>query len=334
MKKNEVHSNIKYQGRFDFSDPTAPKFSWSSTTISTIFSGTGVSAILESYGISYFTVLIDGKIVKKSLFVSDRGEYILASNLENRKHEISLIKRTEFNISTVKFWGFKFENGESIAKLEEKNRKIEIIGDSISCGFGIEGNEFQEYDPKYDNANLSYGTLTAKELNADHRIIACSGYGVIRNYGGEMVDTMPKRCSYIINGKEEKWNFNNWIPQVVVINLGTNDFSENYNPDREAFVKTYIEFINFIHKNYPDSKIICSIGPIVEGEILEMNRSYIKNDVVDFFRKNNNNYVHFFEFEHQNEKDGFGISFHPSIETHKNMASLLAKEIRNIMSWD
>jgi len=71
---------------------------------------------------------------------------------------------------------------------------------------------------------------------------------------------MPSKYDYVAEENELKWNYKAWAPQVVVINLGTNDFCGGFIPDRDDFVRTYINFINKIQGNYPEAKIICTIG--------------------------------------------------------------------------
>lgn len=326
---------VKYFGRFDFSEGQGPKFGWSASIISARFYGKSVSAKIKSFGRNFFVVIVDNEVVIESLELEEDAEgiYILAKGLKEREHEVKLIKRTEFNIGWAQFLGFNFGDGNIIPpKDDSKKLKIEIVGDSISCGFGIEGaNETIEYDPKYDNSYYSYGTLAAKELNAEHMIIACSGFGLTKNYGGETVYTMPSKYPLVIPNSTEKWDFNKWIPEVVAINLGTNDFSENCLPGREAFVDLYKKLVYTIHKNYPKAKIICSIGPVIENEALEITREYVKNGVVQSIKNEHNDWIYFLEYDHHLESYGRGISGHPSIKTHKIMGKCLANKIREIL---
>jgi len=70
-----------------------------------------------------------------------------------------------------------------------------------------------------------------------------------------MTTPMPAKYCYIASENEVRWDFKVWNPQVVVINLGTNDFSEDFIPDRNEFVNAYINFIRRIQGNYIDAKI-------------------------------------------------------------------------------
>lgn len=331
--KNNDNPGVRYIGRFDFSELQGPKFAWSSSIIYARFYGTSVSAKLKSFGDNYFLIVIDGEVVINSLQLSEGEEktFILASGLLESEHEVSIVKRTEFYLGTAQFLGFDFEGGKILSPSEPSKIRIEFIGDSISCGFGNEG-EHQgiEYSPKYDNSYLNYASIAARYLKAEHIIIGRSGYGLIRNYEGDKLSTLPQIYSRILPDEDVQWQFESFIPQVVVINLGTNDFSFGFIPSKQEFILAYINLVNRVHENYPKAKIICAIGPLLEGEALELTRNYIKNDVVDCLRKDKKDFIYFLEFEHHLEINGYGISFHPSLKTHELMGKYLADFIRKI----
>lgn len=340
-----MHSNgcvidkVRFIGRFDFSDPQGPRFAWSASTIIARFYGTGISVRLSSPSSNYFTVLLDGAVVIPRLHVTGENIYTLASNLPLGNHDIELVKRTEFNIGMVQYLGFEVENGELLehpnlnTSAYNPGRRIEIIGDSISCGFGNEGDPATEYEPIYDNAYLAFGPLCARMLKAEFMVISCSGYGIMREYTGNTDNIMPNVYDLVLPDFQTKWDFSGWIPQIVVINLGTNDFSFGFIPDREAFVQSYIRFIRRVRANYPDAHIICSIGPVIKDEVLEKTREYLIHGVIDYFKSNGEKQIHFLEFETQKEENGYGITYHPSVRTHEIMASKLAEKIRSIINW-
>ncbi|ERI94436.1 GDSL-like protein [Clostridiales bacterium oral taxon 876 str. F0540] len=338
--KTANEPGIRYIGRFDFTDIEGPKFAWSASTVTARFFGTRVSAKLKSFGDNYFLVLIDRKIVINSLKLGEGEEKVfeLASNLKEEEHEVSIVKRTEFYLGTAQFLGFNFGEGKLLSPSPRLERKIEIIGDSITCGFGNEAeNENIEYSPKYDNSYLAYGTIAARKLNAEPMIIGRSGFGLIRDYEGNKDNILPNVYSRVLPDKNSEWEFHKFIPQVVVINLGTNDFSGSIPSgpiaDREEFTSAYINLINRIRENYKESKVICTIGPVMDGEALEVIRDYVKNDVVEALRKENNNWIYYFEYENQLKSNGYGITCHPSLKTHELMANQLTDFINDILGW-
>jgi lysophospholipase L1-like esterase len=332
--KNSSSPGVRYIGRFDFSEVQGPKFAWSASTIYAKFYGSSISAKLKSFGDNYFLIIIDGKVIINSLQLNKGEEktFVIATQLIEDEHEVCIVKRTEFYLGTAQFLGFDFEGGKILTPSESSKIRIEIIGDSVSCGFGNEG-EHQNivYNPKYDNSYLSYASIAARYLKAEHIIIGRSGYGLIRNFDGDTINILPNIYSRILPDKEVQWQFEDVAPQVVVINLGTNDFSFGFIPDKQEFILAYINIVNRIHENYPKAKIICAIGPIMEGEALGLIRTYIKNDIVDYLRKVKKDFIYFLEFEHQLESNGYGINFHPSLKTHELMGKYLADFISGIL---
>lgn len=326
---------MEYIGRFDFSESDGPVFGWSCSTIVAKFIGTKVLAKFQSFGPNYFTVVLDNKVIMNSLDVSKGGVFALATNLSKGVHEIKIIKRNEFNIGYVKFLGFDFDDGTLLPPSKHLERRIEIIGDSITCGFGNEGkDESVEYIPSMDNGYLSYGAMLGRNLDAETIIIGCSGFGVMQSYDGDTSQTVPSRYSMVVPKKDIKWDFTSWIPQVVVINLGTNDFRFGSIPNIDKFNEAYINFIKRIHSNYRKAKVICTVGPLMEGEALRVIKKCINNKILRYFYARNQDFVSFLEFEMQNkERDGCGVSGHPSIKTHEIMAKKLENAIREIMVW-
>ena len=334
--KYSSQPGVRYIGRFDFSEAAGPKFAWSASTIYAKFYGTSVSAKIRSFGDNYFLIIIDGKVVINSLKL-DQGEekvFLLSSDLIEGEHEVNIVVRTEFYLGTSQFLGFNFAKGKILPPAEPLKRRIEIIGDSVSCGFGNEAaHKDIEYSPKYDNSYLAYGSIAARSLNAEHIIIGRSGFGLIRSYDGDKSNILPPIYSRILPDNHALWDASKFIPQVVVINLGTNDFSYGFIPNREEFTLAYINLVNKIHKNYPEAKVICCVGPIVDGNALEVTKDYIKNGVVDYIGKDGNKWIYFLEFDHQVENDGYGINGHPSLKTHELMGKFLTSFVKKTLEW-
>jgi lysophospholipase L1-like esterase len=321
---------VNFTGRFDFSDPGGPKCSWSACSIRARFFSTEASVRLKSFGTNYLLVMLDGRIINPSLHLTDEDEYELASDLCEAEHEITLVKRTEFYLGTVQFLGFNFGQGRILEPPPASARRIEFIGDSITCAFGVEGSADMEYDPKYDNAWLSYGAVAARALSADCFLSGRSGYGIMRDYEGNRSNTLSSVYDKVLPDSALEWDFRRWIPHVTVINLGTNDFSPGI-PDRDEFVTAYLDLVGKVRRHYPDTHIICANGPALGGKELDAARDYLENGVVGKLADKGG--ISYLEFPCQAAEDGYGISMHPSAKTHEKMAKVLADEIRRITGW-
>ena len=327
LSRNE----IKYSGRFDFSNEEKIEFGWAKTSLSINFIGNKVYADMESDGEDYFLVVLDGEIYNNCFQVRERKLYKLVEDIEYGEHTLELVKRTEAFVGTASFYGFEIFNGEILNPPKEKPLKIEIFGDSISCGYGNESeNEFAEYNSIDANSYLSYGAIASRELNAELNLTSWSGLGLVRNYDDSPMP-LPERIEWITNkNTNKKWDFSSYVPDIVLINLGTNDFNGNP-PSKESFVDGYRIIIDRIRNYYGEVKIICAIGPVMEGKALNDIRDYVKNHVVEYYNSMGNKNIFFLEHSHQKEENGYGQAYHPSQKTHNIMADELVEKIKEIL---
>ena len=113
-------------------------------------------------------------------------------------------------------------------------RRIEFIGNSITCGYGVESeNPSDPFTYETENHFYTYAARTARALKAQHLVVARSGIGVYRNYGAPRSgskDCMPAMYEQVLfTDSTELWDHTLYTPDVVCINLGTNDTSlDNY----------------------------------------------------------------------------------------------------------
>ena len=133
---------------------------------------------------------------------------------------------------SLKIHAVKFD-GEFLP-VEEKPYKIEFIGDSITSGEGTIGAKAEEdWIPMWFSAINNYSFMTAESLNAEYRIISQSGWGVFTSWDNNIHANIPeyyeKVCGLVTGEKNEvlgafnENDFDSWQPDVVVVNLGTND---------------------------------------------------------------------------------------------------------------
>lgn len=327
LSRNE----IKYSGRFDFSNAEKIEFGWAKTSLSINFIGNRVYADMESDGEDYFLVVLDGEVYNKSFPVTERKLYKLVEDIEYGKHTLELVKRTEAFVGTASFYGFEIFHGKILEPPKEQPLKIEIFGDSISCGYGNESkNEFVEYNPKDENSYLSYGSIAARDLNAELNLTSWSGLGLVRNYDDSPMP-LPERIEWITNkNTNNKWDFSSYVPDILLINLGTNDFNA-HPPTQDKFVDNYRILIDRIRNYYGKVKIICAIGPVMEGKALNDIRNYVKNPVVDYYNSIGDKDIFFLEHEHQKAENGYGEGHHPSQKTHYIMANEVVSLINKIL---
>lgn len=332
------HEAIRYVGRFDFSNPQEVRYDWSGVYFQFSFRGTSCAVKMSDTGHNYYNVRIDDQ-PSKTFDVKSDTTLILASDLTNEIHRVQVYKRTEGNQGTGIVKGILIsENGEMLPWNDIPERKIEFIGNSITCGYGTEGlSKSERFKPSTENNYQSYAPIMARAFNADYHIVAHSGEGVVRNYGyKEKVSptgTMPQRFNRVFDEKELPiWDFKKWKPDVVVINLGTNDFSTQPFPDRIVFQAGYEKLINEVMKQYGDVPIFCVVGPMID----EPCYSYVK-EMVENFRlaqsKKNVYFVGIPTYLMIPDKD-LGSDTHPNYQGQRKMAAHVLPVISSVLGWD
>lgn len=321
------NKNIAYIGRFDFTDIQKPVFMYSGCAVRTIFKGTSVDVVLKDDSLrNWFTVIIDD-----SLFIlkSDKKDniYPLAKNLKKGKHTLQIIRRTEWHGGNTTFLGLYIDKGEKVITPEIKEKKIEFIGDSYTCGYGSEGKSHDEHFI-YDTENnyLTYGAITSRALNAEYVTVCRSGIRMSYGNGRRTAFAMPVLYDSLAIGSKATWDYSKFQPQLVAIVLGANDMSRRF--DSLTYVTSYLNFLTTIRKNYPFAKILCVAGPSGEGEKWITLQSCIRA-VVDQFGKEDKS-VFYFAFSPFQMN---GSDWHPNVAEHTRMADELIPAIKKIMYW-
>ena len=329
--------NIALIGRFDLRDKDGPRCAWSGSSIRVKFSGTAANVLLKSSsdGGDFVEAIVDGKPGNPIALKRGPGVYEAASGLPDGEHTLEIFKRTEAFANTIQLLGFQLEAGKKLLPAPPvAKRRIEIIGDSISCGYGNEGaNQNEHFKPDTENNYLAYGPVAARAVNADCAVIAWSGRKLAPD------NTIVELYDYALpTDKTSTWDFSKFPADAVVINLGTNDFGKG-NPDEKMWTTAYVNFIQHIRKNYPKAHIFCAVGSMMsdnwpkDQKALTTVKNYC-NSVIDTLQKAGDTNVHFLEFAVQDgNADGLGSDWHPSVKTHKKMADKLVEALKKELGW-
>jgi lysophospholipase L1-like esterase len=323
---------VRFVGRVDATDASNVRFAWSGTGIVARFLGTSIAARLG--GGQQYTVLIDGALQPK--LAPSTATSVLAENLADGPHVVEIYRRTEANQGESIFSGFDLGAGALLAPPAAPQRRIEIIGDSITCGYGNEGPDMNcGFTPDTENHYLTYGAIAARTLGAELSTVAWSGKGVVCNYGDDATsctDPMPAYYDRTLpNRPDSVWTFSAWQPQAVVIHLGTNDFSTMVDPAQADFETAYAALLGRIRAAYPDAVILCTLGPGSGAEHTTA-LAFIENAVQSRVAQGDAK-VTTFELPPTNSSDGYGCDWHPSLQTHERMAEALTAALRVELGW-
>jgi hypothetical protein len=340
--------SLRWLGRVDHSDPAAPKFAWSATGLAATVNGDAIAVKLRSDGGSdpiFFQAVLDGAPLPRFSVASSEGEKTVAlgAGLSAGDHALYLYRETEGKpgFATSVFLGFT--SGTLKAPPPATGRLLEIIGDSISAGYGNLGSEQHpnfgadpgggcRFSTETESAYLTYGAVAARTLNADVSIIAASGWGIYSDNGGNTSQVLPKIWQNTLGGQPSPaWSFAE-KPQAVAINLGTNDFGANMNLGQTEFSNAYTAFLGAVRGKYPDALILCAIGPLLYGAGLANAKAYIPA-LVQALNAAGDTKIKVLDLGGQNASQGTGCDWHPNTTEHQRMAGVLVTELKASLGW-
>lgn len=337
---------VTISGRHVFEDGAAV-LSWSGSGIAFRFTGDGLKLTLcckygpgQDYSGAYIGIWRNREKEPVLRFAVPNEKTTVMIPVTGSGDEIRIIKLTEAAYASVFLYGL--ETDGSVEPIPPKQRKIEFIGDSITCGFGIEGKDgIDPFRLDQENAKDAFAMKTAEALDADADLIAWSGIGVYSFYVDPEVNEpnqvwlMPAIYPYEAPGWDKlKENgmrprdHERFVPDIIVLYLGTNDASYTRGKSSRvaSFKKAYIRFLEQIRAMDPASEILCLCGAMTPALT-----STIRNAVAEVSRKDEK--LHYYRMPIQEQKNGIGALGHPNGYTQEKMSEFLTAEIRRIMKW-
>lgn len=329
--------NIQYVGRTRRNADGSVAFNYPGTEIRARFQGTSLRMVCRPMT-GFFMAQIDGKEPFKVSFNGRRDSVVtLATALPAGTHTVRLMYAIEGLFRQPEFKGFVLDDGCRMDTPEPlPDRRIEFIGNSITCGYGVEStNAPDPFEDETENHALTYASIVSRRLGALHTSISRSGIGVYRNYDGPREgnsQNMPRQWVYtLFNDSSERWDFSRYRPQLVCINLGTNDLSTS-NFDLARYEQAYRKFLADVRGKYPSAKIVLITGPMLGEPENGMEKRVLDRICADF-HKQGDKAVFRFDFTPQTGALGYGASWHPSKKQHEAMAAELLPFLRKLMNW-
>lgn len=342
---------------------------WTCSGIRFAFTGTCLIAGLRAIcGEEEDRSQLDGTIVKRktwpyvAVFLDDNYEpiryfevndtlqdYLLYSSEQEETHIITIRKMTENPKGKLGICNLQTDGMIDKAFDEIKKMKLEFIGDSITCGFGNMTNERDRvFYSAEENGWLSHPAIAAKKLDADFSMICYSGIPISKGIGlvNWLTPSMPELYPYTdrlmeehcgINKQFKNWNFEHDTPDVIILNLGTNDATVidiNMDMDMDIelgirkFEEDYYAFLQMIRDlNTNEPWIICALGSM--DYFLYDNIQKVVQRYVD---ENHDKKIRCFKYSRIRLSDGYGACGHPGIATQTRMGNELADFILDLVS--
>ena len=258
------------------------------------------------------------------------------------EHVLRVVKLSETAMSTCVLRSLA---AEEIRPTPRKARYIEFIGDSITCGYGVDDEDPEHpFSTATEDATCACPCLTAQMLDSDYSLVAVSGYGIISGYTATaeepvIAQRLPDYYEKLgfsygscrgVSPQDVSWNFSARQPDLVVINLGTNDDSyclEDEGRQRQ-FAAAYGEFLRRVRRCNPKAKILCTLG--VMGDRLY---PFVERAAAAYTACTGDINIACMAFAPQGEEDGRAVDYHPTRATHWKAAQKLTAEIRRLMNW-
>ena len=250
---------------------------WPGTYFEARFAGTAVDVDLGA-GEKHARVAVDGREVADLIRPAHR--VLRIRGLPAGEHEIRVDIVSESRDGVQTFGGFAVAHLRDARAPRARARAIEFIGDSYTVGYGAASGARECSDDEVwrttDNS-LAFGPQVARGLDADYRVQAISGRGMVRNYANAAGDTLPAAYARLLPDDAASTLASDdpaWSPQLVVIGLGTNDFStpvgagEPWRDDAElaaAFESRYVEFVHALHRRLPSARVLLLASDAGDG---------------------------------------------------------------------
>ena len=301
------------------------RFGWPGVYFESRFRGTGITVAVDTRT-EFFRVTVDGE--ERARLVRPGTARLTISGLAPGAHVVRLDKMTESQEGGGRFLGFLPITGDVALPPQARARRIEFIGDSFTVGYGDAAPGRTCTRPEvhdYTDTSRAWSALVGARLDADYRIIAYSGIGVIRNYDGNMPGvSLPTIYDRMIPGDPAplESSAGAWRPQLIVISLGGNDFSTPLHAGEAwtspealhaAYRAGYVAFARRLMASQPQARLVLMGGPTFAGDVEAVAKTLASPRVRT---------VRF---------EGLaldGCNFHPSLKDHERLATLIEPLLR------
>jgi GDSL-like Lipase/Acylhydrolase family/Carbohydrate esterase 2 N-terminal len=269
-------------------------------------------------------VRIDGVLQPKLALKKGRQHYRIAHDLAPGEHTVRLARRNEGHGGVTSF--FQFDDMELVVAPPLPSVRLEFVGDSITCGFGVDGTDPCSFEYATENFERSYAAIAGRALAAEVHAVAWSGWGMLRGADGSMTSNMPSIFGRTLTtDRALKWDFASWQPHAVVIALSTNDFAKG--DPGPPFGQATEKFLVKLRVLYPEAWLILTTSPMLSTERRERSKQYFQ-EAKQSRLSAGDTHVEVLDLPQQTIEQGFGCGRHPSARVHEAVAAKLTAFLR------
>jgi len=333
-----------YQGRVEKLPDNKVVLIGTASSVSFNFSGNECSISLQSVDAwehhNYVSLVLDGKYIGKLRIEKGAAQSFPIKTTSNKKeHTLEIYKTTEAHSGGILFAG-------TTAKLTsistKKKKKIEFIGDSITCGAASDPSDVPCDKGEYfdhHNGYYAYGPVLSRAIGVDYLMSSVSGIGMYRNWNDENKEEgiMPDVYQNLYLTKDNskpQYDFA-FQPDIISIALGTNDFSggdgkkERLPFNAERYVSNYINFIKMLYKHNPKAQIVITNSPMINGHNAIVFEDCLNKVKAAFAEDKTHKSILIFKFKPMTPK---GCSGHPDVADHKVLAQEYAPFLKKLLN--
>jgi lysophospholipase L1-like esterase len=330
---------VAVMGRVERPGTGRVRFGYPGVTLRVRFEGAslGLRARAETPN-THLAVLVDGGPARAVRLRQGESDTVLAQGLGPGPHTVDVVHRTETWMSIVDVSGILLPLAGRLLDPEPwPKRRMLFVGDSVTCGERVDRQPGETEPFASSNGYESYGMRLARALGAQAHLVCYGGRGLVRDWRGRSdVLTGPQLFDLAVADESDgpAWDHASWLPDVVFVSLGTNDFNLAIGPlpERESWVSAYVSFVRAIRARYPDTHVCLTEGAIVndEADPKRPQKAVLREYLSETARRLGDPRVHVVPSRHY---PGDEENAHPTGEQHAAMARDLEPEIRRVTGW-
>ncbi|CAK0784600.1 hypothetical protein CVIRNUC_007804 [Coccomyxa viridis] len=351
--------NLTFNGRFANTNAIFPQtLSWAASSIELTFQGARTVTIALSKvpgtGSSQIEIRVDSKIFGTTSTGSTTPKNVsIPVEGTPGMHTLVMTKLTEAGQGEAQVDGVWLDTGSfGPPRPNTSDRRVEIIGASISNGLGDMGPAVgcQGWSQTSD-ALLAYGPLVANHYGASFSLLAWSGAGILRKGnliykggGGEDLlikapPTIPELyLRTVASDPSSTFDQASFVPQVILLEIGDNDFSGNHEPP-SGWADKFKAFLQQIRTNAPDAYMILLITPVnvqspIRGHTSAQMAARERARQIQELQAQGFQKLYLLELPPSvMQGSEVGCYGHPSSATQANMAAVVQDFVANLTQW-
>ncbi len=245
--------------------------------------------------------------------------------------------------------------------VKDRHFKLEFIGDSITSGEGTYGaKDDTDWLSMYMGTSRNYARMVSDALDAEYRLISQGGWGVLSSWDNHPDHNLPSHYEKICGlaagemneqlGAAKPYDFQSWMPDAIIVNLGTNDasafeqpewqdpvtgrtFKQHKEPDGTyrmediaRFKQAVIDFLSMLRRNNPTSHIVWTYG------MLGYDLTFAITDAMNAYQKAARDYnIAFLQLPNTTELT-VGSHAHPGEKSHARAAQVIVEYLAPILA--